>query len=82
MKIKVTEVVVNKDLLDNAIDSFDTIHKNKIAYLITNTETAKVLNEQLCEKYFSKVIGDKLGMYRGSKILIDESLEFGEVDVR
>lgn len=83
MKIKVTKTIIDKDGLDNAIDAFDTAHKNQIAYLIMNTETAKILNDNMCEEiYPGYLVKAPLGMYRGSKVLIDDSLEFGEVDIR
>ena len=83
MKVKVTRTVVDKDKLDDAIDTYDTLYHNQIAYLIMNTETAKILNDQICEEYYSgQVLKAPLGIYRGCKVLIDESLEFGEVDVR
>ena len=83
MKVKVTKTVVNKDVLDDAIEAFDTIHRDQIAYLIMNTETAKILNDNMCEEaYPGYLVTACLGMYRGSKVLIDDSLEFGEVDVR
>ena len=83
MKVKVTKTVVDKDILDDAIEAFDTIHKDQIAYLIMNTETAKTLNDNMCEEiYPGYLVKAPLGMYRGSKVLIDDSLKFGEVDVR
>ena len=83
MKVKVTKIVVDKDILDDAIEAFDTIHRDQIAYLIMNTETAKILNDNMCEEvYPGYLVKAPLGMYRGSKVLIDESLEFGEIDVR
>ena len=83
MKVKVTRTVVDKDKLDDAIEAFDTIHRDQIAYLIMNTETAKILNDNMCEEvYPGYLVKACLGIYRGSKVLIDDSLEFGEVDVR
>ena len=82
MKVKVTKTVVDKDVLDDAIDKYDTVHRSQIAYLIMNTETATIVNEELGKKYFNQVVSGPLGIYRGSKVLIDESLDFGEVDVR
>ena len=83
MKIKVTKTIIDQDKLDNTIDTYDTLHHDQIAYLIMNTETAKILNDNMCEEvYPGYLVKARLGMYRGSKVLIDESLEFGEVDVR
>ena len=83
MKIKVTKTIIDQDKLDNTIDTYDTLHHDQIAYLIMNTETAKTLNDNMCEEvYPGYLVKARLGMYRGSKVLIDESLEFGEVDVR
>ena len=83
MKVKVTRTVIDKNKLDDAIDKYDVIHKDQIAYLIMNTETAKILNDNMCEEvYPGYLVKARLGMYRGSKVLIDDSLEFGEVDVR
>ena len=83
MKVKVTKTIVDKDILDDAIEKYDTDHRTQIAYLIMNTETAKILNDNMCEEvYPGYLVKAPLGIYRGSKVLIDESLEFGEVDVR
>lgn len=83
MKVKVTKTIVDKDVLDDAIEKFDMTHETQIAYLIMNTETAKILNDNMCEEvYPGYLVKARLGMYRGSKVLLDESLEFGEVDVR
>ena len=83
MKVKVTKTIVDKDALDSTIDTYDTLYHNQIAYLIMNTETAKILNDNICEEvYPGYLVKACLGTYRGSKVLIDDSLEFGEVDVR
>lgn len=82
MKVKVTKTIVEQDKLDDAISVFQGIRLDQAAYLIMNTKTAEILNEQLCKEWFGEVINAPLGMYRDCKVLIDECLEFGEVDVR
>lgn len=82
MKVKVARTVIDKDKLDSTIDTYDTVHYDQAAYLIMNSDTATIANEELSKQYFDHIVGGELGMYRGRKVLIDESLEFGEVDVR
>lgn len=82
MKVKITKTIINQDKLDSTIDTYDTVHHDQIAYLIMNSDTATIVNEELGKQYFNHVVGGPLGMYRGCKVLIDNSLEFGEVDVR
>lgn len=81
MKIKVTKTIIDQDKLDITIDRFDE-NPPVIPYLIMNNDTAVILNEELGKTFFHQVVSGPLGMYRGCKVLIDNSLEFGEVDVR
>ena len=81
MKIKVTKTIIDQDKLDITIDRVDE-NPPVIPYLIMNNDTAVILNEELGKTFFHQVVSGPLGMYRGCKVLIDNSLEFGEVDVR
>ena len=81
MKIKVTKTSIDQNKLDTTIDRFDE-NPPVIPYLIMNNDTAVILSEELGKTFFHQVVSGPLGMYRGCKVLIDNSLEFGEVDVR
>ena len=89
MKVKVTETIVDRSILDDAITKTESSVPNfsaPSAYLIMNEETAITVGEALCKNAYVNnphlTDNNALGMYRGCKVLIDNSLEFGEVDVR
>lgn len=78
MKVNIVKPIVNISNLNYNIECYEDVH-NVEAYLIMNHDTAESLAAQ-----FNTIIPmkGKIAMYNGNKILIDDDLKYGEVDIR
>ena len=92
MKTNIITYEIDENKLRKEILDFESI-TNQHAYIIMNQKTADVLEK----KYNPCIIGSKdeieklakklkdkhtIAVYDGNKIVIDDDLEFGEVDIR
>lgn len=71
-------------MLFKAIYSFSAGY-NRNPYIVCSTETLKEIQKYLAEKYKAYMCnsgGNFLGSYKGYNILINDTLPFGEVEIK
>ena len=87
--MKTNIITIDEDKLKEAITYFEST-TNQCAYIFMSDETALVLEEKY--KYLNKIIlklrpdadpnRGYIATYNGKRIYIDNTIEFGEVDIR
>ena len=77
MKINITQWKFNTNNLDYNVECYQIINNVK-AYLIMSQDTA----DALAGEYNTFVARGQICRYKGNKILIDNDLKFGEVEIR
>ena len=81
MRSKVVNIDLNK--LDMDIDVFKAIHKMENVYLIMSKDTRDTIGTENYRQLYGKNNSfNCLAMYNGNKVMIDDSVPFGEVDIR
>ena len=82
MKTNITKSTMNVDKLTNELERFCVTHEYN-PYIIMSQETADAIGCQICsDYYFDYAKFAYVSYFRGYKILIDNELKFGEVDIR
>lgn len=84
MKQNIFDIKIDFKELDNEIKEFVNT-QNSDPYLIMSKDTAKVITNQCCKFRVDlsniKEYG-RLRQYKGYKVLIDDDLSIGDVDIR
>lgn len=84
MKKNIFNIDIDFAELNDRIEEFSIV-ENVDPYLVMSKDTAKVIANQCCEfavDTSSMKETGRLGKYKGYKILIDNDLSVGDVDVR
>lgn len=87
--MKTNIITIDEHKLEEAITSFESV-TNQRAYIFMSDETASILEAKY--KYLNNIIlklrpdadpnRGYIAMYNGNRIYIDNSIKFGEVDIR
>lgn len=82
IKCGLSEKYLNKAIAEFENDNYEYCSKNSHNYLIMSKETLNDLESPYSRCSFIKNDNSTVMMYKGNRIAIDNSLEYGIVEIR